>query len=102
MPSTFRSSPKPRSSFSARAQVQRSPAAFLATPRSERVIRVEEDRDRAFINQLHGHGGLKNSSGYGNAQLAERLAKFVIERFRGAPQAGRYRSHWNFSDHHVR
>src|ERR1051325_7080342 len=81
MPSTFRCSPKARNSFSTRAHVQRSPATFFTTRRSERVIRVEENRDWAFIDQLHGHHRLKNSSGDSDAQLAQRLTKFVIECF---------------------
>src|SRR5260370_24030527 len=50
------------------------------TRRLERIVRVEEDSDWAFIDQLHGHHGLKNSSSDRNAQLAERLAEFVIKR----------------------
>src|SRR2546430_8900569 len=49
--------------------------------RLESVFRIEEDGDGALIDQLHGHHGLKNSGGDGNAQIAERLAELVIERF---------------------
>src|SRR5215470_529295 len=66
----------------------RNTAAFVqcglfsaTTARLERVIRIEEDGDRAFINQLHGHHGLKDSSGDRDSQLANRFAKFFVKSF---------------------
>src|SRR5215468_6109763 len=80
MPCTFRRSPRARSSSSALGQVQSPPFLCSSGRRSEGVVRIEEDRDRAFIDQLHGHHGLKNSRGDTNTQLAEGLAKFIIAR----------------------
>src|SRR5207302_1473902 len=80
MPSTFRRSPRARNSSSALAQVQPPPFFRSASEPSEGIVRIEEDCDRTFIDQLHGHHGLKNSRGDANTQLAERLAKFIIER----------------------
>src|SRR2546429_9835985 len=80
MPSTYRRSPRARNSSSALAQVQPPPFFRSASEPSEGIVRIEEDCDRTFIDQLHGHHGLKNSRGDANTQLAERLAKFIIER----------------------
>ena len=50
--------------------------------RLERFVGVEEDRDRAFINELHGHHGLENAGRYGHAKFAQRRAEFIIQGFR--------------------
>src|SRR5207302_600239 len=61
-----------------------------AAPRLERVVRIEEDSDRAFIDQLRRHHGLKNSRGNGDAQFAQLLTEFLVKSFR---QIRRRRSH---------
>src|SRR5882762_4882633 len=81
MPSTFRCSPRARSSRNARAQLHFTLATCRMELRLERLVGVEEDRDRAFINQLHGHHCLKNPRRHGQAKLAERRAKFIIQGF---------------------
>src|SRR6266568_4602117 len=68
-------------SRSTAAFVQRGLSSAATKCCLEGVVRIEEDGDWAFINQLHGHHGLKNSSGDGNTQLAQRFAKFLIKRF---------------------
>src|SRR5690242_2909075 len=52
-----------------------------ATFHLESIVRIEEDGDRTFIDQLHGHHSLKNSGRDCDAQLAKRLAEFLVERF---------------------
>ena len=46
---------------------------------SERFFGVEEDCDRTFIDEFHGHHSLKDSSCDGNAESAERFAEFFVE-----------------------
>src|SRR5579859_2358090 len=68
------------SSFNSRstcALVQRSLRRSL-TEDLERLIRIEEDRDWAFIDELHGHHGLKDSGGYGNAEGAQRGVELFV------------------------
>src|SRR6266851_7495246 len=52
------------------------------TPLLKGFIRVEQNCDRALINQLHRHQRLKNSSGYGHAKPAQNLSKLLIQRGR--------------------
>src|SRR6266436_2246791 len=66
------------SSPSTRARVQ-PPAARLGETRLEGFFGVEKDCDRAFINQFHGHHGLKNSCGYADSQPAQRCIKLLIQ-----------------------
>src|SRR6266849_8801852 len=49
------------------------------TPLLKGFIRVEQNCDRALINQLYRHQRLKNSSGYRNAKRAQGLIKFFIQ-----------------------
>src|SRR5215470_15484628 len=79
IPSTFRRWPKARSSFRAWAQVQARPPLLWRERGLKCTVRVEEDRDRAFIDQLHRHHGLKNSRCHTYAQFSECLAKFFIQ-----------------------
>src|SRR5882672_843317 len=81
MPSIFRCSPRERSSRNARAQLHFSLASCRKGLRLERFAGVEEDRDRAFINQLHGHHCLKNSGRHSHAEFAKRRTKFIIQGF---------------------
>src|SRR5882672_10221671 len=89
MPSIFRCSPRERSSLNARAQFHFSLGTCGMERRLERFVGVEEDRDRAFIDQLHGHHCLKNPSRYGHAKLAKRRAKFIIQGFGLLGRSGR-------------
>src|SRR5882724_502377 len=89
MPSIFRCSPRERSSRNARAQFHLSRGTCEAKFRLERFVGVEEDRDRAFIDQLHGHHCLKNSGRHSHAELAERRAKFIIQGFGLLGRSGR-------------
>src|SRR5713226_153031 len=52
------------------------------TPLLKILIRVEEDCDRAFIDQLHRHHRLKNSGSYANAKPAQGFIEFLIQRSR--------------------
>src|SRR6266436_5768092 len=58
-------------------RLQRS-ALCLREELLKRLVRVEEDCERAFIDQLHRHHRLKNSSGYGNAKRAQGLIEFLV------------------------
>src|SRR5713226_5928265 len=78
MPSIFRCSPSERSSLNVRAQFH-----------LECFVGVEEDRDRAFINQLHRHHRLKNPSRHWHAEFAKRRAKFIIQGFGLLGRSGR-------------
>src|SRR6266849_10174635 len=64
-------------SRSTRARVQPS-AARLGKTRLESFFGIEEDCDRAFIDQFHGHHGLKNSCRYADSQPAQRCIKLLI------------------------
>src|SRR5260370_1302412 len=56
--------------------------AFFRGPLGlKRFVGIEEDRDWAFIDQLHGHHGLKNSGGDVHVQFAKRFTKFFVESF---------------------
>src|SRR5258708_19437277 len=81
MPSILRRSPSERRSRNARAQLHFSLETCRREFRLERFVGVEEDRDRTFIDQLHGHHCLKNSGPYSHAKLAKRRAKFIIQGF---------------------
>src|ERR1700682_1089637 len=81
IPSMFRCSPKARSSSNARAQFHGSLAFLGANFPLERFVGVEEDRDRAFIDQLHGHHRLENTGGDAHAKIAKRFAEFLVESF---------------------
>src|SRR5258708_179248 len=79
-------------SRSTRALVQRSPPGLRGED-LEGLVGIEEDRDGAFIDQLHGHHCLKNSGGYGNAKRAQRGVELLIESggffgWRGGNKAG--------------
>src|SRR6267378_3677443 len=89
MPSIFRCSPRERSSRNARAQLHFSLGTCRMERRLEGFVGVEEDRDRAFIDQLHGHHCLKNSGRHSHAKLAERCAKFIIQGFGLLGRSGR-------------
>src|SRR5713101_10185691 len=56
-------------------------ADFCPSLPLERFVGVEEDRDRAFIDQLHGHHRLKNPGGDIHAKFAKRFAEFFVESF---------------------
>src|SRR5215467_1610799 len=45
----------------------------------ERVVGIDEDCDRTFIDQLHGHYGLENSRCDVYTKFSELLAKFFIQ-----------------------
>src|SRR5882724_4250897 len=81
MPSIFRCSPRERSSRNARAQFHFSLGTWRMERRLECFVGVEEDRDRAFIDQLHGHHRLKNSGRHSHTEFAKRRAKFIIQGF---------------------
>src|SRR5437016_2967165 len=81
IPSIFRCSPKARSSRNARAQFHCARAFFGANFALERFVGIEEDRDRTFIDQLHGHHRLENTGCNAHAQLAKRFAEFLVESF---------------------
>src|ERR1051326_7377768 len=70
--------PRLLSSRNTPAQVQRVSAAGGASA-LERFVGVEEDGDRTFIDKLHGHHGLKNSSSNGNAELAKSGVEMFIQ-----------------------
>src|SRR5271165_359001 len=57
-------------------------ADFARPPDLERFVGVEEDRDWTFIYQLHGHSGLKNTSGHTDTETCQRCTKLIVERFR--------------------
>src|SRR5712664_345896 len=82
MPSIFRCSPRERSSRNARAQFHFSLGTCRMERRLECFVGVEEDRDRAFIDQLHGHHRLENTGCDVHAKLAKRFAEFFVESFR--------------------
>ena len=69
----------PSSSLKTSAHVQ---LRFLfpdkRSARLERFFGIEEDCDRAFIHQLHGHHGLKNSRRDAYAQFSQSCAKFFV------------------------
>src|SRR5438874_5191519 len=48
---------------------------------SQLLVGIEEDCDRPFIHQLHGHHRLKNSRAHVDSHFSQRLPKFFIERF---------------------
>src|ERR1700682_369604 len=73
-------SASPASSLNTAAFVQR--AGFCTLLRLKRFFGIEEDRDWAFIDQLHGHHRLENSCGDVHSQLAKRFAKFFVESSR--------------------
>src|SRR5215510_7701295 len=73
MPSTLRFSPRRRNSAITSVHVH------VSAARSECFFGVEEDRDRAFIDQLHGHHSLKDSGRDGDANAAERFAEFFVK-----------------------
>src|SRR5438552_4549630 len=57
-------------------------ATFLCVlGRLECLGGIEKDCDRAFIDQLHGHHRLENSGCHGDAEFAQRFAKFLVEGF---------------------
>src|SRR5438445_943578 len=57
-------------------------AAFFCVRRCLKCfVGIEEDCDRAFIDQLHGHHRLENSGCHGDTELAQRFAEFLVERF---------------------
>src|SRR5215467_10076967 len=76
MPSTLRFSPRRRNSATTRAQAQ------FAGLRSECLFGIEEDGDRAFIDELHGHHSLKDSGGDGDTEAAKRFAEFCVKLLR--------------------
>src|SRR5437667_9494795 len=45
----------------------------------ERLVRVEEDCDRAFIHQFHQHPRLEHSRGDGNSQSVQRFAELFVK-----------------------
>src|SRR5713101_6178549 len=53
------------------------PAA--ASTRLEHLVRIEEDRDRAFIHQLHRHHGLKHTCAGRDTERAELGHKLFVE-----------------------
>src|ERR1700741_4467275 len=81
IPLMFRRSPKAHSSRNARAQFHSSLAFFETNLPLERFVGIEEDRDRAFIDQLHGHHRLENSRCHAHAKLAKRFAEFFVPSF---------------------
>src|SRR5438477_1370905 len=56
-------------------------AFFCVRRRLKCFVGIEEDCDRAFIDQLHGHHRLENSSCHGDTEFAQRFAKFLVEGF---------------------
>src|SRR5229473_7552921 len=54
---------------------------FCAPLRLECFIGIEEDCDRAFIDQLHGHHRLENSRGDIYAKFAKRFTESFVESF---------------------
>src|SRR5436190_12628618 len=56
-------------------------AFFCVRGRLKCFVGIEEDCDRTFIHQLHGHHRLENSGCHGNAEFAKRFAEFVVQRF---------------------
>src|SRR6267378_8263552 len=81
MPSIFRCSPWERSSRNARAQLHFSLGTCRMELRLEGFVGVEEDRNRPFIDKLHGHHCLKNSGRHSHTEFAKRRAKFIIQGF---------------------
>src|SRR2546421_7472003 len=81
IPSMFRCSPKARSSRNARAQFHCSLAFLGGNFPLERFVGIEEDCDRAFIDQLHRHHRLENSGCDAHAKLAKRFAEFFVQGF---------------------
>src|SRR5271170_5745140 len=57
--------------------------AFERPAELERFGGVEKDRDRTFIYQLHGHGGLKNARRHSDSQSPECRAKLFVPRLGG-------------------
>src|ERR1700757_3878792 len=82
MPSTFTRLPCWRSSSTTNCTVQAFAALVELRGDLECFVGVDEDRDRAFIDQLHGHHSLKNSRGYGDAQPLQSFAEFFIQLLR--------------------
>src|SRR5882724_12519891 len=65
----------------------RSTAAFVQTVAEagawralERFVGIEEDCDRPFIHQLHGHHRLKNPRRHGDSNPAQSRAKLFVQR----------------------
>src|SRR3981189_3527049 len=81
MPSILPCSPSDRRSRNARAQLHFSLETCRMELRLERFVGVEEDRDRTFIDQLHGHHCLKHPGRHGHAKFAKRRAKLIIQGF---------------------
>src|SRR6266478_5648249 len=81
MPSIFRCSPRERTSRNARAQLHFSLGTCRMELCLESLVGVEEDRDRPFIDKLHGHHCLKNSGRHSHTEFAKRRAKFIIQGF---------------------
>src|SRR6266581_2157949 len=81
IPSTFRCSPRARSARRTEAHAQRF-VFFSTCVLSKRLVGVEEDGDRAFIDKLDGHHSLKYPGRYGDSKLAKPFGEFFIERFR--------------------
>src|ERR1700675_3243436 len=67
---------------SRRTLVRLQRSAVCLRERLKRLVRVEEDCDRTFIDQLHRHHGLKKSRRHGNAKFAQDLVEFFIQRGR--------------------
>src|ERR1700751_3450786 len=78
MPSTFRRVPKRRSSAKQSRQVHRRRWGDLREG-LKRFVGIEEDGDRAFIDQLHRHHSLKQSRGYGDAYLLQSLTEGLVK-----------------------
>src|SRR5260221_14689746 len=83
MPSTLRFSPRRFSSAKICAQVE------PARDESKRFFRVEEDCDRPFIDEFHGHHSLKDTGCDDDAKAAERFAELVVESLRQLRRGGR-------------
>src|SRR5882762_4984876 len=89
MPSIFRCSPRERSSRNARGQFHFSLGTCETEFLLECFVGVEEDRNRPFIDQLHGHHCLKNSWRHSHTEFAKRRAKFIIQGFGLLGRSGR-------------
>src|SRR5215813_7307622 len=59
------------------------------TPWLEGLVGIKEDRDRAFIRQLHRHHSLKDAGGHGDAELAQSVTEYLVKSSRLLRRSGR-------------
>src|SRR5262245_20860525 len=107
MPRTFLRDPRRRSSTRHRLELHAAAGSVRLTGRRtppfardgatpgldtlwlEGLVGVEEDRDRAFIRQLHRHHSLKDAGGHGDTEFAQGFTEYFVKSLGQLRRGGR-------------